>query len=47
MFADHRFEILDHLQRHVVLLVTEIHERARIRAVFRNHDLDWSIWIDA
>src|SRR6266849_21172 len=39
MFADHLLEIFDHLERDVVFFVTEIHERARVGAMFWNIDL--------
>ena len=46
MFANHRFEIFDHLQRDVIFLVAEIHERARVSAMFGNYDFDRTVWID-
>src|SRR5260370_11361156 len=46
MFADHCLEILDHFQRHVIFLVTEIHERAGVSAMFGNHNLNGTIGID-
>ena len=46
MFADHRVEILDHFQRDVILLVTEIHERAGVAAMLGNHYFSGTIWVD-
>ena len=46
MFSHHLLEILDRFERHVVLRIAKIHERARVSAVIRNHDLDRSVWID-
>ena len=33
-------EIFDRFERHVVLRIAKIHERARVNAVIRNHDFD-------
>ena len=46
MFSHHFLEILDRFERHVVLRIAKIHERARVSAVIRNHDLDRAIRID-
>ena len=45
MFADHRLEILDHFQPHVVFLVAEIHERAGVGAMLGNHNLNRTIGV--
>ena len=34
MFANHLLEIFDYFEGDVVLLIAEIHERARVRTVF-------------
>ena len=46
MFADHLLEIFDCLQRHVILFVAKVHERARVSAALGNHNLNRAIWID-
>src|SRR5207249_1376986 len=46
MFANHCLEILDDLQRHIVFLVSKIHERPCICTVFGNHDFNTAVWID-
>ena len=46
MFADHLLKILDHFECDVVFLVAKIHEGARVCAMFRNRDFDWTVWID-
>src|SRR6185369_4916225 len=40
MLADHLLEVFDCFERHVVLRIAKIHERARVNAMIRNHDLD-------
>jgi hypothetical protein len=47
MFSHHLLEILDRFERHVVLRIAKIHERARVSAVIRNHDLDRAVRIDS
>jgi hypothetical protein len=47
MFSYHLLKILDRFERHVVLRIAKIHERARVNAVVRNHDFDRSVWIDS
>jgi hypothetical protein len=46
MFADHLLEVLDHFQRDVVFLVSEIHERSGVNAVLGHRDFDRAVWID-
>src|SRR4030095_4882931 len=47
MLADHLLEVFDCFERHVVLRIAKIHERARVNAVIRNHDLDRAVRIDS
>ena len=47
VFADHRFELLDHLEGHVVFRVSEIHERAGVSAVGREQDLHRCVEINS
>ena len=47
VFSYHLLEILDRFERHVVLRIAKIHERARVSAVIRNHDLDRAVRIDS
>src|SRR5678815_1602490 len=47
MFSHHLLEILDRFERHVVLRIAKIHERARVNAMIRNHDLDLAVRIDS
>ena len=47
MLADHLLEVFDCFERHVVLRIAKIHERARVSAVIRNHDLDRAVRIDS
>ena len=46
VLAHHLLEILDRLQRDVVLRISEIHKRTRVSAVLGNHHLDGAIRID-
>jgi hypothetical protein len=46
MFSHHLLEIFDRFERHVVLRVAKIHERARVSAAIGNHDLDSAVRID-
>ena len=46
MFSHHRFEFFDAFDGHVVFRVAEVHERARVSAVLRNHYFNWRIRID-
>src|SRR4030095_17261805 len=46
MFSHPPLEILDRLERHIILSIPEIHERTGVSAVIRNHDFDRTVWID-
>jgi hypothetical protein len=46
MFAHHLLEVLDCLQRYIVLFVAKIHECAGVRAMLWNDYLNRAIWID-
>src|ERR1043165_2881772 len=47
MFAHHLLEILDCLQRYIVLFVAKVHECAGVRAMLWDDDLNRAISIDA
>ena len=46
MFADHVFEVLDHLQGDVVFFVPEIHERSGVSAMLGDRDFDRAVRVD-
>ena len=46
MFAHQLFEFFNDLERDIVLLVSEIHERTSVGAVLGDQNFDRGVWIN-